>query len=221
MCNRPNAIPVQGDTEKEHSDHAYSKSQSHSLKDTVTKTKKQNSVSNVYTPLIETISKLATAHNPKELSFEEKATIVQSFTENSNTDEISKTIMSIGSLKSSIHAFIRKETNDNSNLLKNRKLGFVSVLMSKGPEKMSSASWDNIGSEFVTLFPDLANLLLSVMLKPEDRYSFRKIQHILPKLAFMYGLMLQTRNHELSLVQRLLSLVLFDNICDQKVIFFV
>ncbi|XP_062575477.1 uncharacterized protein LOC134237384 [Saccostrea cucullata] len=47
--------------------------------------------------------------------------------------------------------------------------------------------------------------------------SYMQIERVVPRLGMVYGVLMQGRNKELSLVQRMMSLLLFDNICDQKV----
>jgi hypothetical protein len=44
-----------------------------------------------------------------------------------------------------------------------------------------------------------------------------KITSIIPRLGMIYGIVAQGRNHELSKVQRIMSVNLADNIADQKV----
>lgn len=56
------------------------------------------------------------------------------------------------------------------------------------------------------------------MLRPEDLRCFTKAQSVLPKVAVIYGIIAQARNVELSHVQRVMSMVLVDNICDQNVL---
>ncbi|CAC5412118.1 unnamed protein product [Mytilus coruscus] len=45
----------------------------------------------------------------------------------------------------------------------------------------------------------------------------RKLLFLMLKAAFVYAILMQSRNIELSLVQRMVSMLLMDNICDQKV----
>ena len=44
-----------------------------------------------------------------------------------------------------------------------------------------------------------------------------KLEEHIPRLGMLYGMLMQGRNQELSLVQRVNSMVLYDNLCDQKV----
>ena len=75
----------------------------------------------------------------------------------------------------------------------------------------------NVIDEFKTQFPDLMAQILAIMMKQENNVLYTEMEKVIPRLATIYGIMMQTRNKELSLIQRVNSLLLFDNICDRKV----
>ncbi len=102
--------------------------------------------------------------------------------------------------------------------LRNRKLGHVSVLMAKDTAAMVNLDWERVVEELCELFPEFANVLVGLMLEKEDRHDPNQIQAILPKLGLIYGIVAQCRNDRLSLVQRTLSAILTDALCDVKVI---
>ena len=97
--------------------------------------------------------------------------------------------------------------------------GDVSVLMSKGYKAMHQADFGKIAQEFQRKFPDLVKILIHIMLKPEQRQDEKCLGELIPKLAMIYGIVMKERNHELSLVQRIISLCLADSVSDQKVKF--
>ncbi len=72
---------------------------------------------------------------------------------------------------------------------------------------MATLCWTRLADEMFEAFPDI--------LVTEGR---RTSQQILPILSFIYALMAQTTNPELTLVQRTLAAVLADSLCDVQVI---
>ncbi|CAG2245512.1 unnamed protein product [Mytilus edulis] len=56
-----------------------------------------------------------------------------------------------------------------------------------------------------------------MFLTPQDMENKDKIEAIIPRIGMVYSMLMQGRNKELSRIQRITSLFLFDNICDQKV----
>ena len=99
--------------------------------------------------------------------------------------------------------------------LRNKEHGKVSVLMCKGYQEMASFSIDAVVEEMVTLFPELCLLLRAMMSSPQADDT--ELSQITPRVGMIYVIIMQTRNHELSLMQRMLSMILSDNLCDQKV----
>ena len=93
----------------------------------------------------------------------------------------------------------------------------MSELMQKNPSDLTSMNWSNIVEEFMKCFPQLFYLILMMLLPEKDAYSLSKIQKLIPGLGLIYGIIAQARNTELSRVQRVISMLLMDNICDQKV----
>ena len=92
-----------------------------------------------------------------------------------------------------------------------------SVLMQKSFDSLKKFNLFNVIDEFKTQFPDLMAQILAIMMKQENNVLYTEMEKVIPRLATIYGIMMQTRNKELSLIQRVNSLLLFDNICDRKV----
>lgn len=99
----------------------------------------------------------------------------------------------------------------------NLKNAFIGILMKNTDQSVKNSQWCEIVTEFQKKFPEIFSLVISIMLRPEDLRCFTKVQSVLPKVAMIYGIIAQARNVELSHVQRVMSMVLVDNICDQKV----
>lgn len=92
--------------------------------------------------------------------------------------------------------------------------------MEKKFENLKDINWYSIVEELLTFFPELFVCLLSILLEPHEMSSYTHIQRVVPRLGMVYAIIMQGRNKELSFVQRMMSLLLFDNICDQKVYLF-
>ena len=58
---------------------------------------------------------------------------------------------------------------------------------------------------------------MAVMRHPGDANNRSKLARVLPRLGMVYAILVQTSVHDLSRVQRVLTAVLQDSICDQKV----
>ena len=87
-----------------------------------------------------------------------------------------------------------------------------SILARKTSTDLSAFSWKKIVDEMRSKFPALFVILCGIMLGVNGSY-----QTILPQLGMIYGLAMKTRNHELSLVQRMVSVCMYDNVSDAQV----
>ena len=82
---------------------------------------------------------------------------------------------------------------------------------------LSSFKWEEICEEAFTLFPLLVCMMVSIML-PKEKWGSREAVHdILPRLGMVYAILIQTRMPQLSLVQRVITSLLMDSICETKV----
>ena len=72
-------------------------------------------------------------------------------------------------------------------------------------------------NEMMVLFPSLFHLISDVLITKVDAHSFDKIRKIIPRIGMIYSLVVQGKLMALSRVQRVISMILVDNICDQKV----
>lgn len=134
-----------------------------------------------------------------------------------SVNNIATNFIKIETLKNAFMRMLMKNVDLSVRSMSNRKHLFVSKLMQKSTEDLKDSQWIEIVKEFQSKFPEIFSLIMSIMLRPEDLRCFTKLQSVIPRVAIVYGIMAQTRNVELSHVQRIMSLVLVDNICDQKV----
>ncbi|CAC5386827.1 unnamed protein product [Mytilus coruscus] len=155
--------------------------------------------------------------NAKTIMKEADTEILMSVIKTKNKREIIKKLLTTEGFKENILCLFMEEMNSMSNLLRNRKLFYVSELMKKKPEDLKSFKWNEIISEFMVKFPTVFSLILTMFLTPEEMENKEKIEGIIPRIGMVYSMLMQGRNKELNRIQRVTSLFLFDDICDQKV----
>ena len=96
--------------------------------------------------------------------------------------------------------------------LKRRNNNATSLLAKKTQEDMKSFSWSAVVTEMKQTFPVLLVVLCSIMIGSSGGY-----ETILPQLGMIYGVIMKTRNSDLSLVQNIISVCMFDTVSDKKV----
>jgi hypothetical protein len=111
--------------------------------------------------------------------------------------------------------FDEMRKNQNAfNDIHHHSVGYVSVLSSGGTdhtkkrENLLNFDWQLVIREMKDKFPRLLSLLLGIMaINIEDANC---IKHAFPRLGFVYAIMMQSRTSDMSLLQRMISLVLLD-----------
>ena len=101
--------------------------------------------------------------------------------------------------------------------MRNRKHGFVSVLMKKDFEALQTLSFHDVIHEMINKMPELLRFLIVIMLPKKKRNSNEAKAAIVPKLAMIYAIIMQNHCHELSRMQRINAMLLADDIADQGV----
>ena len=134
-----------------------------------------------------------------------------------NTELIAATLLSIPSLRSELLNQLFRTIGERPKLMTNRIHGEISVLMKKNREHLKNFKIVNIINEMLARFPELVILLLRLMIPDKSMTDHSKIEVVLPKLAMIYSIVMQTRHRDLSAMQRVVSLCLMDNVVDQKV----
>lgn len=143
--------------------------------------------------------------------------LLHSICESGSVDQLTSWIINNDTVRKSVVTKMISENNHTISNMRNKKYGFVSYLMKKEVKELKSSRWIDIISEFKCLFPDLCALLMFVLVDSEKIGLYTNLQSLIPRLGLIYGILMQTRNNNLSKVQRITSLLLIDNICDQKV----
>jgi replication fork clamp-binding protein CrfC len=81
-------------------------------------------------------------------------------------------------------------------------------------DDMAAFDWKKLASEMSSRCPFLLDLLLAVMKKTKE-----DLNDILPRLGLCYSILMQTRNRELSLVQRLNTVLMTNGNAKKEVIY--
>ena len=134
-----------------------------------------------------------------------------------NVKLVVEAILKADSFNKHLENHLVKTSAEKINQMLNKKHGFVSTLMNKTFDDLVSFSWSDIVLGESEQFPLLMKLLLCMMVPFNVRNMESKITNIIPRLGMIYGIVAQGRNHELSKVQRIISVNLADNNADQKV----
>ena len=93
----------------------------------------------------------------------------------------------------------------------------ASVLMKKDFDDLLALEMSDIVDDLRQNFPELYHILVCIMLRPEKVNDIESLGSIIPRLAMIYSIALNTRNMELSRLQRIIAMCLLDNVSDQKV----
>jgi hypothetical protein len=96
----------------------------------------------------------------------------------------------------------------------------VSCFMKKDFTSLKNLDWKEVMNEMMEKMPVLAKLCLLTSAQKRDVDDIDKLQLLLPKLGMVFAILVQHNNNELSRIQRVITAVLQDSICDQKVKFY-
>lgn len=135
-----------------------------------------------------------------------------------NVSMISDVIYSVPELRKKLTEKHSKQINADIISMNKRKFDRT-VLMEKQPKELQNFNWFKVIDEFKTRFPDLFYVILTMILKPEETPCYTKLESAVPRVGMVYSILMQGRHKELSATQRVISMLLFDNISDQKVLF--
>ena len=130
---------------------------------------------------------------------------------------LAQDILSIPALRDAVTHQLAIQLYTSVQGMKNRKHGDRSSLMTKTHDHMRTFSWDDVIGEMANKMPALLKCCMAVMRHPGDANNRSKLARVLPHLGMVYAILVQTSVHDLSRVQRVLTAVLQDSICDQKV----
>ena len=150
------------------------------------------------------------------LTCKEQACFQLAVTGETSPEKVASSVLSMPPLRDAIVDKLSVQLSGTPETMRNRKHGKISLLMRKGYDDMRNTNLVEIVREFQQEFPDLFRFVLSVMKGPKP-LTPSDIQTLIPRIAMVYSIMLQTRVPDLSRVQRILTMALGEQICNQKV----
>ncbi|XP_052079203.1 uncharacterized protein LOC127717559 [Mytilus californianus] len=208
ICPSPIAVSIMPSPVVKQTDHCYSK--------TVTSTPKPKSAplaskSSTNTPVNHEGADENVTVTVPSLSKTEKAHLASLLHSGGYISHIGDLLLKNKDFLKHVTNYFQTESEEKIKILNKEKHGFVSVLMKKTCDNMYGFSWDKICEEFKSQFPLLASIVEGIMSSGEKNRD-----KILPRMGMVYAVCAQTRHHKLSLVQRMMTLCLLDNIADQK-----
>ena len=150
------------------------------------------------------------------LTSKQQACFQLAVTGETSPENVASAVLSMPPLSDAIVDKLSEKLAKIPETMRNRKHGKVSVLMRKGYDDMRKTNLVEIVREFQQEFPDLFKFVLSVM-KGSKPFTPSDIQTLIPRITMLYSIMLQTRVPDLSRLQRILTMALGEQICNQKV----
>ena len=154
------------------------------------------------------------------ISFYEQVKLKRTMERTRNIKEIVTSFMASPDIRLAIVDDLSVSMGKVPSTMRNKKHGFVSILMKKDPTSLQAADLGLVVQEMKDNFPDLLQILHQIMVPANKWGDDETTANLIPKLALVYGIIMQSRCHELSMIQRMVAMTLADNICDQSVSYF-
>ena len=146
---------------------------------------------------------------------------LQSFTEKDRKGMLLQNLIEkIHSLLTSAdksEALVLKDISEKALKMASKKWGFVSCLCQKGYENLVSFSWFDIINELLEQHPSLARILFTLFSIPNSHFEAEKFEAVVPRIGIIYAIIFQYNHLYLSRVQRIISALLLETVCHQKV----
>ena len=209
------AISTSTRTDAPDTDHTYGKLESNSQG--TSQSQKKMSPSAIPPPLAKFITHNISQPPTLQTTLQERAMLKTIIDNSASADALAQASGNMDAFHDCYMRNVAQNVGQRPEQMRNRKHGNVSSLMKKDYHDLATFQIDNIMDEMVAKFPDLFILLIHIMLPPADRIDHGRIAEIMPRLAMIYAIVLQTRLRDLSRMQRVISMCLTDNICNQKV----
>ena len=193
-------------------DHLYGKTKS---KSTSRKKKKKK----VKPGVAKLAQQLASVPESPVLTLKQRASINLGVKEGILSSDIAASVLSVPTVRSAVVQRLTEEISAVTGKMKNRKRGKLSTLMRKDFDAMQNCSLVEVVEEFHIKLPELFRLILGAMVR--KNLDSETLRPLIPRLAMVYSILMQSRCPTLSRIQRVMSMSLADQICNQKVSFFI
>lgn len=140
---------------------------------------------------------------------------------NAELEKLVKIMFSIECLSEAITTFLINQIKNEVTKLTSKQPDCMSILRSNKYSDLEHFSWFPIMNELTTKLPLLAGFMMAlssnvVNINLTD-LTKNVPNEIIKRLCMAYVIMMQGRCKDLSLVQRVITVLLLDNICDSKV----
>ena len=165
-------------------------------------------------------SKLTFADRNTVLTLKQRASLNLGMKDETSASSVATAALSVPPVRDAIVSSLADELATRPDSMQNVKHGKVSVLMRKDYNDMTHTHMTDIVDEFMTEFPELFRLVLSIIHGHKDLTS-ETLRTLIPRLGMIYSILMQTRIPSLSRLQRVLTMALGDQICNQKVRYFI
>jgi hypothetical protein len=127
-----------------------------------------------------------------------------------STSGVVRALFRIPEVKQGLEEIFCEEIHNYPNTLKK-----TTILCKTEMEDLQSCDLEKVANEFVDNFGFLANLMVSFMVPPNKQRNAETLSGIIPIIAVIYGMLMKTRNPNLNLIQKVLSMVLVDSSTEQ------
>ena len=119
-------------------------------------------------------------------------------------EDIAKEVLSVDSIKGAIKLQLLKEINDQCQSLCVRTRGEPSVLKDTSVEALESVEWCNVMKEMKNRAPDILDFIATVA-APRLK---KNVDAQVPPVCMVYAMTMNQRWQELSLVQKIATIIL-------------
>ena len=106
---------------------------------------------------------------------------------------IANSVLKVQELRREVVNIISDDIESKSQKQEQRVHGNVSTLMQKSFSDLKAFKWSKIVDEMATLYPELVNILVKLMLKHEKKCELSSVNAIIPKLGLIYAVLLQNK----------------------------
>ena len=132
---------------------------------------------------------------------------------------LTKTVMSIPSVRTAIEKYFVREIEHAVEGLVSKKSEQCSMLRKTDDNSMLSFTWQALFDEFHIRLPFIAQVFCSVLGVRNEQPTISNAisEKMCTRIGLCYAVLLQGRCKECSLVQRILTVCLMENVCHSKV----
>ena len=132
-------------------------------------------------------------------------------------EDIAKEVFAIEGIKAAIKLQTLKEINDQCQSLCVRTRGQPSLLKNTSVEALENVDWGNIMKEMRERVPDVLDFIATVA-APRLK---KNVEDQIPPVCMVYAMMMNQRWQELSLVQKISTVILGIGHSSKKVIYYI